>query len=302
MRRILLIGGNGQVGWELRRCLAPLGALAVADRQAAAALRLDLADPDTVRQAVRAAAPQVIVNAAAYTAVDRAEQEPALAMAVNGVAPGVLAEEARRLGAVLVHYSTDDVSRGGRPEPCREQDPTGPINEYGRTKLAGEQAVAAVGGACLVFRTSWVYAARGHNFLCTMRRLFAQRDAVRVVDDQIGSPTWAHSIAAATAQVLTQVLAPGSDSAPDLGERAGLYHMSCAGQTSWCGFAREILALGGPAREPSVRVLPIPSTQYPTPARRPAYSMLANARLTEAFGVSLPHWEQALALCLQGEK
>ena len=300
MRRILLIGENGQVGFELQRALAPLGSVACASR-GNAALPVDLTNPDAIRTAVRAVNPSVIVNAAAYTAVDRAEQEPDHAMAVNGLAPGVLAEEALRLGAVLAHYSTDYVFAGAKSTPYNESDATGPVNVYGQTKLAGEQAMQAIGGDYFIFRLSWVYGLRGGNFLLTMLRLFRDKDELRVADDQLGSPSWSRDIAAATAQVLAQVVAcPGAD---DDRRRslAGVYHMTAAGRTSWCGFARCIQELShrnGLLENTNCRLVPIKTEDYPTPARRPAYSILSNKRLGEAFGLTLPHWEQSLRLCL----
>ncbi|MGB8262190.1 MAG: dTDP-4-dehydrorhamnose reductase [Terracidiphilus sp.] len=282
-RRILILGGGGQLGRSLAAHFAGAGEVTAADRRMA-----DLAAPDALRQLVRELRPEVILNAAAYTAVDRAEQEPALAWAVNAEAPRVLAEEARALDALLVHYSTDYVFDGAKAGAWTEDDPPAPLNAYGASKLGGERAISAVGGRALVFRTSWVYAAEGKNFLSTMLRLGRERDRLCVVDDQGGAPTPAGELALGTRTIVDGVLAGRFGSA---GEWAGLYHMSCAGATSWCGFARAIFArAGGPA--PAVEA--IRSEEYPTPARRPLNSVLSNEKLAARFGVRLPAWEQAL--------
>jgi len=286
--RILITGSHGQVGWELVRALAPLGEVVALDHA-----RLDLGDPTAVRRAVADARPAVVVNAAAYTAVDRAEQEEAAATRINGDAPGVLAEAAVRCGAALIHYSTDYVFDGTQGVPYREVDPVAPINAYGRSKLAGERAVAAAGGAYLILRTSWVYADRGANFPRTILRLAAERDRLTIVDDQIGAPTWARWIAEATAAI---VAAGRGDLAAYLAERAGCYHLACAGETSWYGFAAELLAVaGGEGR--GAELAPIPSRDYPTPAPRPASSRLDCTRLAETFGIRLPAWEEGVRLC-----
>jgi dTDP-4-dehydrorhamnose reductase len=275
--RILLTGANGQVGWELKTSLAPLGEVIALDRQG-----LDLADPDRIVAVVRDLKPALIVNAAAYTAVDRAESEPSLAQAINGRAPGILAEEAKRLGARLVHYSTDYVFDGSKDSPYSEADVTAPLNVYGETKLAGEDAIRAVGAEHLILRTSWVYGRRGQNFLLTMQRLAKEREELRVVADQIGAPTWSRTIAATTAQTLAH---------PD--RPCGLFHLTAGDSTSWHGFAAAILAQGGYRG----RLLPIPSSEYPLPAKRPANSRLDCSRL-RALGIALPTWQQALAECL----
>lgn len=292
-RPILLTGPNGQVGWELQRTLAPLGPVVAVGRD-----RLDLASPDSIRAAIRDIEPGLVVNAAAYTAVDRAEEEQTLAMAVNGEAPGILAEEAKRAGVALIHYSTDYVFDGTASRPYRETDPANPVSTYGRGKLAGEQAVAAVGGAYLILRTAWVYSLRGGNFLLTMRRLAGERAELRVVDDQHGSPTWARAIAEATALILAQCGA--ADGPGELTERGGLYHLTAAGETTWHGFAEAIVGSMRAAGEPVAckRVLPIPTADYPTPARRPASSVLDCGKLESAFGIRLPDWEDQLRLCL----
>jgi len=271
--RILLTGATGQVGWELRKTLAPLGEVKAFDRYG-----LDLADTPQLVASVRALLPELIVNAAAYTAVDKAEAERDAAFAVNATAPRVLAEEAKRIGSLLVHYSTDYVFDGTKPEPYVEDDAPNPINVYGASKLAGEQAVAASGCRFLVLRTSWVYGPRGKNFFLTMRRLGTERPELRVVDDQIGAPTSSLAIARATAQLVGK----GAQ---------GLYHMCASGSTSWCGFARAILGRAGI----DTPVAGIRTEDYPTPARRPRNSRLDCSRLKAAAGVELPSWEEQLA-------
>ena len=277
---ILVTGAAGQVGFELVRLLAPSGDVVATDR-----VTLDLASADAIVAAVRGARPKLIVNAGAYTAVDRAEDDRELAHAVNAVAPGVLAEEARRVGAVLIHYSTDYVFDGARTSPYPEDAPTGPLNVYGATKLDGERAIAAVGAHALVLRTSWVYGTRGRNFLLTIRRLAAERDELRVVGDQRGVPNWSRVLAESTARIVAGGLAP-------LAERAGLYHMSSTGDASWHEFA---CAIVGGAGMP--RVVPITTAEYPLPARRPAYGVLGTAKFEATFGFALPDWRDALARC-----
>jgi dTDP-4-dehydrorhamnose reductase len=291
-KKILLFGKVGQVGWELRRTLGALGEIVALDSRA-----MDLSNADAVRATVQSIAPSIIVNPAAYTTVDKAESEPERARAVNAAAPGVLAEEAARLGALLVHYSTDYVFDGSGEAPWREDDACGPLNVYGATKLAGEQAIAAAGCRHLIFRTSWVYGARGGNFLLTMRRLLRERPELKIVADQIGAPTWCRDLAEATAQGLSQIVSPASGFAADV--PWGVYHMTNAGETSWHGFAEAIRALDEfdetcvPAR-----LLPIPGSDYPTPARRPLNSRLNNDKLARAFGLRLRDWREALALCM----
>ncbi|MCK5623860.1 MAG: dTDP-4-dehydrorhamnose reductase, partial [Alphaproteobacteria bacterium] len=266
---ILLLGANGQVGWELRRALAPLGPVRALERAEA-----DLADPDALSRAVRETAPSLIVNAAAYTAVDRAEEDEALARTINADAPGLLAEEAKRLGIALVHYSTDYVFDGVGELPAMESDLTDPLNAYGRTKLAGEAAIRDSGCAHLILRTSWVYSMRGANFLLTVRRLAGELEEMRIVADQTGAPTWARGIAGATALILARCGAPAETGI--LAEKGGLYHLTASGETTWHGFADAIVewlrATGQPVR--CKQVHPIPTSDYPTPARRPANSLL----------------------------
>jgi dTDP-4-dehydrorhamnose reductase len=278
---ILLIGSAGQLGFELARVLPAHGAVVALDRAA-----LDLADADAVVAAVRGTRPRLIVNAAAYTAVDRAESEPGLADAINARAPGILAEEARRADALLIHYSTDYVFDGAASAPYDEQAVPNPVNVYGRSKLGGERAIAAAGGPSLVLRTSWVYGLRGRNFLTTMRKLAVEREEIKVVADQIGTPNWTRSLAEATALLVGR-------GGADLAERAGLYHLSGGGSTSWFGFARAIFADAGQAR-----VVPITSAEYPTAARRPRNSVLASGKFADTFGFSLPPWEQMLHTCM----
>ena len=283
--KILLTGASGQVGYELQRSLQALGQVVAPDRS-----RMDLADLNQVRAVVRALRPGLIVNAAAYTAVDQAESEPALAHRINAEAPAVMAAEARLLGAAMVHYSTDYVFDGTRQGAYIETDTTNPINVYGASKLAGEQAIAAAGIAHLILRTSWVYGMRGKNFLQTMLRLGAERDELRVVADQFGAPTWSRTIADSTAVLLAQ--AKGSSAWWD--QNSGIYHLSCQGQTSWHGFTEAIVAKAGLA----CRVTPIGSADYPTLAQRPANSVMSCNKLMARF-CAIPDWEQALSLCLE---
>ena len=288
MKTILLTGKNGQVGWELQRTLATLGKVVALD-----VAELDLTNPAAIRQAVRSIRPSIIVNPAAYTAVDKAESEPELAQAVNGDAPGILAEEARVLGAWMVHYSTDYVFDGEKQGAYQESDAPNPQSVYGKTKLAGEEAVRAAGGNHLVFRTSWVYGSRGHNFMLTMLRLARERSELRVVDDQVGAPTWCRSLAEMTAQILAQLQRPGQAA----GEVSGIYHMTSSGSVSWHGFTDEILRNSG--IQPLPQLHPIPSSGYPTPARRPRNSVLANDKLLRTFGLSAGEWQDNLRLCMQ---
>ncbi len=291
MRPILILGRAGQVAFELRRALPPLGPVVALDRRSEPAV--DLADPDTLVRALRRVKPRLIVNAAAYTAVDRAETEPERATAVNATAPGVLAEEAKRLGAGLIHYSTDYVFPGDADHPYRESDPTGPQGVYGRTKLAGEEAVRAAGCDHWIVRTAWVYGARGHNFLLTMLRLMAERDRIGVVADQTGTPTWSRTIAETTAAMLAR---------RSVADTAGTYHLTCAGQTTWHGFACEIRRRAtamGLLPESAARIDAIATADYPTPARRPAWSVLDTGKLSAVFGLHPPRWDDALELCLE---
>jgi dTDP-4-dehydrorhamnose reductase len=302
---ILLVGKNGQVGSELQRLLPELGEVVAPDRH-----QLDLLNPDNVRRVVREIRPHLIVNAAAYTTVDAAETDQANAHAINAEAPALLAEEANRLGARLVHYSTDYVFDGSKMEPYDETDPTNPLNVYGRTKLAGEEAVRRSGVAHLIFRTSWVYETRGRNFLLTILRLSTEREELKVVCDQTGSPTRASDIAAATNKILTAIYEGHAD-AFAFPKVAGTYHMTAAGQTTWYDFAKGILEQASVATgqmswflaatkcHPLIvrRVLPITSDDYRSPTRRPAYSVLSNSRLARIFGFALPAWPTQLQRC-----
>jgi dTDP-4-dehydrorhamnose reductase len=289
--KILVFGRIGQVGWELRHKLACLGEVTAIDYP-----EIDFSKPDSIRTTVRTAEPTVIINAAAYTAVDKAESDPDLAMAINGTAPGVIAEEAKRLDSLLVHYSTDYVFDGTKLSPYVETDAPNPINVYGRTKLAGDQAIESVGGDYLILRTSWVYGARGSNFLLTMLRLAQERPELRIVDDQIGAPTSSECIAQATANILAQLLAP---SGRGLDGRSGIYNLTSTGETSWFGFAKVLLTKSSGTFGFTVpNLIPIKTSDFPRPAKRPANSRLSCQRLEQTFGVTLPHWERALSLVL----
>ncbi len=286
-RRILLLGPTGQLGQELQRSFAGFGEIVARDHST-----LDLSKPEQIQSVVRSVAPDIILNAAAYTAVDRAESEIDLAMAVNAEAPKILAEEAVRLGAIMVHYSTDYVFDGARQGAWTEDDPTNPLNVYGASKLAGEQAIARVGGKFLIFRTSWVYGPHGKNFLFTMLRLGRERDQLNVVDDQVGAPTTSIELADATHTII-EGIETGRFGAKELW--SGTYHMTCSGAVSWCGFAKAIFERARPmlnGKTPAVH--PIPASAYPTPARRPPNSVLSNEKLFRQFGVRLAPWEQAL--------
>ena len=283
--RILILGANGQLGTELERSFADAGEVIARARET-----VDLSRPDQLRAVVRQTAPQLILNAAAYTAVDRAESEPDLARAINAHAPAVLAEEALRANALFFHYSTDYVFDGSKTTPWLETDAPHPLNIYGQTKLEGEQAIQQIGGRAFVFRTSWVYGPHGKNFLLTMLRLGSDRKQLRVVDDQIGSPTSSIQLAEATRRVADRILSGVTPA-----ESAGVYHMTCSGSTSWCGFARAIFQQAERVLHmPAPEVIPIPTTEFPTPARRPAYSVLDCEELFQNFGVRLAPWQSAL--------
>jgi len=290
--RILIVGNAGQLGRELEKIFAGLGPIVAVDRES-----VDLADPEQTRDLVRRAAPGAILNAAAYTAVDRAESERNLAYAINEGAPRVLAEEALRRNALFVHYSTDYVFDGSKSEPWIETDAPNPLNVYGASKLAGEQAVESTGGKFLIFRTSWVYGPHGNNFLLTMLRMARERDRLSIVDDQIGAPTTSIELARATHSIVTGILAGRFGSSRDW---TGLYHMTCGGSVSWFGFAQAIFARAAELlgiKPPTLT--PIPNKDYPTPAARPRNSVLSNAKLQATFGLGLSHWESALEESLQ---
>jgi dTDP-4-dehydrorhamnose reductase len=298
--RILLTGKNGQVGAELATFLPSVGDVAAFDRN-----ELDLSKPEHIRQMIRDVRPSIIVNAAAYTSVDQAEKEEKQTQIINTDAPALMAVEAKRIGAALVHYSTDYVFDGSSRLPYTETDQPSPINVYGKTKLAGEEAIRAVGVPHLIFRTAWVYGTRGRNFLLTILRLATEREELRIVCDQFGAPTWSREIAKATARVLTQLSEQGQQ---QVSRVSGTYHMTAAGKTSWFEFAETILEetsrlpQGIPWFEtltkgqPLVtrRVTAITTAEYPTPARRPAFSVLSNSRLKEIFGLELPDWKLQL--------
>jgi dTDP-4-dehydrorhamnose reductase len=291
--RILLTGKNGQVGWELQRTLATLGAVHAVDVQ-----DVDLCNAGQVRELVRSLKPELIIHPAAYTAVDKAETDEALAMAVNAKAPAILAGEACQIGAPIVSYSTDYVFDGTAKEPYVEDDEPAPLNVYGRSKLAGDQAIAASGASYLIFRTSWVYGARGANFLRTMLRLGAERDQLSIVADQIGAPTTARSLAEATAQVVAILRSRSGDAglARETAKVSGVYNMTCGGATSWHGFTEAIFELFESmlGRKPALKA--IRAADYPTAAVRPVYSLLSTRKLRETFGIEMPDWRRALEL------
>ncbi len=290
--RILIVGNAGQLGRELERIFTGFGPIVGVDRES-----VDLADAEQTRELVGRAAPDIILNAAAYTAVDRAESERDLAYAINEQAPRVLAEEALQRNALFVHYSTDYVFDGGKSSPWIETDPPNPLNVYGSSKLAGEQAVENIGGKFLIFRTSWVYGPHGNNFLLTMLRLARECDRLSIVDDQIGGPTTSIELARATLSIVTGIFAGGFGTPQDW---TGLYHMTCGGSVSWFGFAQAIFARAAELLDLKPPALtPIATKDYPTPAARPLYSVLSNAKLQARFGVELLPWESALEETLQ---
>ena len=289
MTNVLLTGRTGQVGRELECLLAPPIRLASLDRS-----QIELASPDSIQNAVRRIAPDIIVNAAAYTAVDKAESEADLAMQVNGVAPGVLAEEAKRIDALLIHYSTDYVYDGAKGEPYVEEDPPNPSNTYGRTKLAGERAIAAVGGAYLILRTSWIYSRQPPNFVLTMLKLGQEKKELAVVDDQVGSPTWARALAGATVELLRQ-----SERAR---ENSGIYHLSAQGYTTRFNFAKRIFEMArqiAPSSTGFPALRAITTAEYPLPAPRPLNAATSKDKVKRVFGLQMPGWESELWSCLE---
>ena len=285
--KILLLGKNGQVGWELQRALAPLGEVVALDFDSPGPLAADFSNPESLAATVRAVAPQIIVNAAAHTAVDKAESEPDFARTLNATSPAVLAREAAVLGAWLLHYSTDYVFDGSGSTPWLEDSPTGPLSVYGATKLEGEMAIRASGCRHLILRTSWVYAARGGNFAKTMLKLARERDKLTVIDDQIGAPTGADLLADLSAHTLRTAL--------QRPEVAGTYHAVAQGQTSWHGYARHVIevarAAGQPVKVAPDAILPVPTSAFPTPARRPGNSRLNTHKLRHTFALTLPQWQ-----------
>ena len=290
--RVLLLGAGGQLGMQLAKTLGgdPAGKV---DLTALTRSEVDFADVDALRLAIRAAEPEIVINAAAYTAVDKAESEPELARLVNTIAPAAIAAEVGRLNGWLIHYSTDYVFDGSGTKPWVETDPTGPLSVYGQTKLGGERALVFL---CrhVILRTSWVYAAEGRNFLHTMLRLGREREQLKIVDDQIGAPTSAAAITEATRTVLQQLAAAGEDATA-----SGIYHLTCAGETSWCGFARAIFAAFA-LQQKAPEVLPIPTEAYPTPARRPHNSRLNCEKFARQFGFRMPQWQDALSEVASG--
>ena len=294
--KIFLTGKNGQVGWELHRTLLHLGKIITFDRNA-----LDLSDPETLRKTLNEVKPDIIVNAAAYTAVDKAEEEESLAMTINGDAPAVMAEEAKKLGALLVHYSTDYVFSGEKDGAYTENDAPCPLNAYGRSKLAGEQLIQQSGCDYLIFRTSWVYASRGANFLLTMLRLAQERDSLSIVGDQYGSPTWARHIAGTTSHCIGHAI--NRRSSDDF--CSGLFHLTSSGSTSWHGFSETIIemAVERLGLELSVsNICAIPTVEYPTPAERPKNSCLSSIKIEKEFKLTMPDWKECLDLCIEGMK
>ncbi|MGB9122384.1 MAG: dTDP-4-dehydrorhamnose reductase [Candidatus Angelobacter sp.] len=295
--KIVIVGRHGQLAWEANERFQGLGQIICVGRPA-----VDLLDLNGVREEIRRIKPMVIVNAAAYTAVDQAESEPEAAMKINLEAPAAMADEAKRSGALFITYSTDYVFDGKSSTPYTETDPTAALNVYGASKLSGEKAVEAVGGSYLIFRTSWVYGARGKNFLKTILKLAAERPELRIVDDQVGAPTWSRDLADATRKILEKLVPQSFPSKTSIGEslgdRRGIYHMSATGSVSWYGFAAAILEeMGkrGLSEGTLAKLVPVPGSEYPTPAMRPHNSRLCNDKLKNAFGVTLPPWRESLA-------
>ena len=290
--KILLTGKHGQVGWELQRVLGSSHDIIAVDAD-----EMDLSQPDALVRTVREVQPELIINPAAYTAVDKAETETQLAMAVNGDAPRILAEEAKTLGIPLIHYSTDYVYDGSNTQPYREGDAPNPQSVYGKTKLAGDQAVAASGARHLILRTSWVYGVHGGNFMKTILRLAKERDELRIIADQFGAPTWARLLAQSTAHILQQWQSNGFDAGQE-----GLYHLTAGGRTSWHAYASEVVRLArqyDPSLDKPLQIHPIATSEYPLPAPRPANSVLSTDKIRQTFGVQIPDWQEDLARCVR---
>jgi dTDP-4-dehydrorhamnose reductase len=294
--KIVIVGRNGQLAWEANQRFQGLGEAICMGRP-----EIDLTDIEGLRAEIRRIKPSVLVNAAAYTAVDQAESEPQAAMKINSEAPAVMAEEAKRLGALFMTYSTDYIFDGTKVFPYDEVDPTAPLNVYGASKLSGERAVEAVGGSYLIFRTSWIYGARGKNFLNTIRKLAAERPELRIVDDQVGAPTWSRDLADATRKIIGKLMDQSASEKLPVGEalrdRRGIYHMTAAGSVSWCGFAAAIveeMRNRGLSKGNLANIVPISTSDYPTPAARPHNSRLCNDKLKNIFGVTLPLWRESL--------
>jgi len=282
MKKILITGKEGQVGWELQHILAPFGQILACDRNVC-----DLGSKDSIIKVVRDFKPHIIVNAAAYTAVDKAEAEPDAAMAINGDAPGILAEEAKKLNALIVHYSTDYVFNGEKNNAYNEDDAPQPLNVYGQSKLAGEQSISQAYNNHIILRTSWVYGIRGKNFLLTMLKLAKERDQLKIVNDQFGAPTWSRMIARATAQILA---------CNDV--QNGIFHLTASGKTTWFDFAKRIFEM---VDNRTIKVMPIPAKDYPLPAQRPVNSVLSNKKIMHAYDLQMPNWDESLLSCLKNE-
>ena len=284
--KILLTGKTGQIGEELNNIVGDLGNLITVDKE-----QLDLSKPNSIEPVILDIKPDIIINPAAYTAVDKAEEEPDLAMTVNAIAPGLLAKAARKVGAGLIHYSTDYVFDGCSEIPYKEEDLPNPLNVYGQTKLAGEKAIAKAGIPFLIIRTGWVYSLHGKNFLRTIKKLAEEKEIIQVIDDQIGAPTWARSVALKTHQILKQCLNKKwlETKDPSL---SGIFHLTCQGKTSWHGFARKVLNISNASQ--NIQLIAIPTSDYPTPATRPSNSLLNNEKIQKVFGIDMPHWEDAL--------
>jgi len=288
--KILLTGKTGQIGKELNNIVGDLGNLITVDRE-----QLDLSKPNSIEPVILDIKPDIIINPAAYTAVDKAEEEPDLAMTVNAIAPGLLAKAAKKVGAGMVHYSTDYVFDGCSGIPYKEEDPPNPLNVYGQSKLAGEKAVAKIEIPFLIIRTGWVYSIHGKNFFRTIKKLAKEKDILQVIDDQIGAPTWARSLAQRTHQTLKQCLNKKwlENKDPSL---SGIFHLTCQGKTSWHGFAREILNMSDVSK--NIKLIAIPTSDYHTPATRPSNSLLNNEKIQKVFGLDMPNWEDALKDCM----
>ena len=288
--KILITGKNGQVGWELNHILSKTDTVFAMGRD-----QMDLSKPETLGSVIQEVRPDIIINAAAYTNVDKAESEHELAMTVNGVAPGMIAEEARKIGAGMIHYSTDYVFDGNTKSPYKEEDPTYPLSVYGKSKLAGENAVIQADIAHIIIRTGWVYSLRSNNFLLTMQKLAQTRKQISIVNDQTGAPTWTKAIAKGTALIVERSL-KRSVTNPQAITGSGVFHMTCSGETSWFGFANKIIEFSGLSKD--TVVIPIPTSEYPTPAIRPEYSLLSNKKLKQVFHHEMPPWQDALQECL----
>ena len=291
--KILLTGKTGQIGKELNNIVGDLGNLITVDKE-----QLDLSKPNSIEPVILDIKPDIIINPAAYTAVDKAEEEADLAMTVNAIAPGLLAKAAKKVGAGLIHYSTDYVFDGYSGIPYKEEDPPNPLNVYGQTKLEGEKAVAKAGIPSLIIRTGWVYSLHGKNFLRTIKKLAEEKDIIQVIDDQIGAPTWARSVALKTHQILKQCSNKKwlETKDPSL---SGIFHLTCQGKTSWHGFAREILNMSNTSQ--NIKLIAIPTSDYPAPAVRPPNSLLNNEKIHKVFGIDMPHWEEALKDCMDSD-